>query len=102
MLVVGIPLLVILAGILLNRQDSSSFRSDLRAEISGLRGEMNARFDSIQRDLREFYAEQARKDVRLSSWSARSSLSALAGVKTLQFGSVLTLSLHALSAGEKQ
>ena len=74
---VGLPILFILFGILLNRQDVTALRNELRteigslrtelhAEIGGLRGEMNSRFDSIQRDLREFYAEQARHDVRIS------------------------------------
>jgi hypothetical protein len=63
---VGLPILVILAGILLNRQDASAIRSELRSEISSLRSEMTMRFDAIQRDMREFYAEQARHDVRIA------------------------------------
>ncbi len=83
-LTIGLPILAILAGILLNRQDVSGLRTevnglrnDLHSEINGLRNdlhsetnslrsEMNSRFDSIQRDMREFYAEQARHDVRLT------------------------------------
>ncbi len=66
-LTIGIPLVAIFAGIMLNRQDAASIRSDLRNEISSLRSEVNSRLDSIQRDMREFYAEQARHDVRISS-----------------------------------
>jgi hypothetical protein len=83
-IVVGIPLLAIMAGILMNRQDVNllrgeigglrselhsevgSLRSELHSEIGGLRSEMNARFDSIQRDMREFYAELARHDTRIA------------------------------------
>ena len=76
--IVGVPLIAILAGILLNRQDISSLRnelrseigsvrSDVRSDISSLRSEMNSRFDSIQRDMREFYGEQSRHEVRISA-----------------------------------
>ena len=65
--IVGVPLIAILAGIMLNRQDVSSLRTDLRSEIGSLRSEMNGRFDSIQRDMREFYGEQARHDVRIAA-----------------------------------
>jgi hypothetical protein len=61
-LIVGVPL-AILAGILLNRQDVAS----LRSEMVAFRAEMNSRFDSIHRDMREFYAEQARHDLRIGS-----------------------------------
>jgi hypothetical protein len=80
---VGIPLLAILAGILFNRQDVKELRSEisglrseirseigglrseLQIEIRGLRSEMNSRFDSIQRDMREFYAVQNQHDLRI-------------------------------------
>lgn len=65
-LTIGLPLLAILAGILLNRQDVGALRNDLHTEIRTLRAEINSRLDSIQRDMREFYAEQARHDVRIS------------------------------------
>jgi septal ring factor EnvC (AmiA/AmiB activator) len=97
-LTIGIPLMAILSGILLNRQDVSSLRSEMstlrndlhgeigsiraelrseigstraeigsvRTEINALRSEMHSRLDSIQRDMREFYAEQARHDVRIT------------------------------------
>jgi hypothetical protein len=75
-LTIGIPLLAIIAGILFNRQDVASLRGDLRAEIQALRGEMrgeiqglraemNHRFDTIQHDMREFYAVQAQHNVRI-------------------------------------
>jgi hypothetical protein len=73
-LAVGIPMVVIIAGILLNRQDASALRSEmaalrteLRGDINGLRAEMNSRFDSVQRDMREFYGEQSRHEVRITA-----------------------------------
>ena len=56
--VVGVPLLAILAGIFFNRNDIK----DLRTEMHGLRAEMNARFNKVEErlagidaDLRQFY-----------------------------------------------
>ncbi len=71
-IVVGIPLLAILAGILFNRNDVRELRGEIgtvRAEINGVRGEINSlrgemysRFDKvdaqlggINADLRQFY-----------------------------------------------
>ena len=61
-IVVGVPLLAILAGILFNRNDIK----DLRGEMHGLRAKMNAGFEvrfnkveerlaGIDADLRQFY-----------------------------------------------
>ena len=57
-IVVGVPLLAILAGIFFNRNDLK----DLRAEMHGLRAEMDARFNKVEErlggidaDLRQFY-----------------------------------------------
>jgi hypothetical protein len=69
LLVIGVPVAVILAGILLNRQDVSGLRTEinvLRSEMNGRFDSIEARFDSIHRDMREFYAEQARHDVRIN------------------------------------
>ena len=73
-LIVGVPLIAILAGILLNRQEASSLRSELNsrfdkvdAKFESVQRSVDARLESIQRDMREFYAEQARHDVRISS-----------------------------------
>ena len=56
--IVGIPLLAILAGILFNRSDSKDIRSeikDVRSEIKDLRSEMRARFDMVDAELRYFH-----------------------------------------------
>jgi hypothetical protein len=60
-LTIGVPLIAIIAGILFNRQDVAS----LRSEMQSFHAEMNNRLDSLQRDMREFYAVQAQHDVRL-------------------------------------
>ncbi len=56
--IVSVPLIIILAGILLNRADTK----ELRAEMKDLRAEMQKRFDQtdahlarIDADLRQFY-----------------------------------------------
>ncbi len=64
-IVVGIPLLAILAGILFNRNDIRELRGEIgtvRGEINSLRSEMYSRFDKvdtqlggINADLRQFY-----------------------------------------------
>ena len=41
--------------------------NSLRTEMNSLRTEVNGKMDSIQRDMREFYAEQARRDTRISA-----------------------------------
>ena len=41
--------------------------NSLRTEMNSLRTEVNGKMDSIQRDMREFYAEQARHDTRISA-----------------------------------
>ena len=47
----AVTLLVILAGILLNRNDTK----DLRAEIGSLRSEVNSKLTKIQDDLNSFH-----------------------------------------------
>ena len=68
-IIVGVPLLAILAGVLFNRNDTKDMRlemraelKDIRAESKDLRAEMNARFNKlddhlgrIDADLRQFY-----------------------------------------------
>jgi hypothetical protein len=63
LLVVGVPLLASLGGGLLNRQDVLTLRTDINRRFDLV----DARFDSIQRDMREFYGEQARHDVRIAA-----------------------------------
>ena len=44
-----------------------SLRSELNGKVDSLRSELNGRIDSIQRDMREFYSEQARHDTRITA-----------------------------------
>lgn len=69
-LTIGIPLIVIIAGILFNRQDTTS----LRSEMNSLRNEMNARFDQVnirfdglQRDMNHFYEVLGSHDARIEN-----------------------------------
>jgi hypothetical protein len=43
----GFPTLVVLVGILLNRQDASALRMELRSEIGGLRSDLGGRIDML-------------------------------------------------------
>ena len=76
--VVGIPLLAILAGILFNRTDMNGFRTEMRSEIGNLRTEMNGRFnkveshlDRIDADLRQFYHLTGKLEARMDSLEKR-------------------------------
>ena len=56
--IVGVPLLAILAGILLNRSDAKDLRGemkDIRGEMKDLRSELLARFNVLESDMRQFY-----------------------------------------------
>jgi hypothetical protein len=69
--IVGVPLIAILAGVLFNR-------SDLHGEISGLRSEMNARFNKVEdhlgridADLRQFYHLTGKLEARMDAIEKR-------------------------------
>ena len=73
--VVGIPLIAILAGILFSRSDSK----DLRGEVKDLRSEMLARFSKVEdylgridADLRQFYHLRGKLEARMDSLDKRS------------------------------
>lgn len=68
--IVGVPLLAILAGILFSRSDVK----DLRSELSSLRAEMNTRFNKVEdhlgridADLRQFYHLTGKLEARMDS-----------------------------------
>ena len=84
-IIVGVPLLAILAGILFNRGDVKDLRSeikdlrseikDVRSEIKDLRSDMQARFnkmeghlDRIDADLRQFYHLTGKLEARMDSF----------------------------------
>jgi DNA anti-recombination protein RmuC len=73
--IVGIPLIAILAGILFNRSDLK----ELRAEINTRFGEMNNRFNKVEdhlgridADLRQFYHLTGKLEARMDSIEKRS------------------------------
>ena len=70
-IIVGVPLFAILAGVLFNR-------SDLHSEISGLRSEMNNRFNKVEdhlgridADLRQFYHLTGKLEARMDAIEKR-------------------------------
>jgi len=72
--IVGIPLVAILAGILFNRSDSK----DLRSELNGLWSEMNTRFNKVEdhlgrinADLRQFYHLSGKLEGRMDAVERR-------------------------------
>ena len=77
LVIVGVPLLAILAGIFFNRSDGKDLRSemkDVRSEIKDLRSDMQARFnkmeghlDRIDADLRQFYHLTGKLEARMDS-----------------------------------
>ncbi len=73
-IIVGVPLIAILAGILFSRSDVK----DLRAEIGSLRSEMNNRFNKVEdhlgridADLRQFYHLTGKLEARMDSLEKR-------------------------------
>lgn len=55
-LIVSVPLISTLAGLVLNRSDINSLRSELKAETQDLRAEVNVRFDRVDAELCYFMA----------------------------------------------
>ena len=71
LVVVGVPLTVILAGILFGRMDIK----EVRSEIANLRNDMNwqhvevmARFGQIGADLRQFYHLTGKLEARMGAF----------------------------------
>jgi hypothetical protein len=64
---VGITVATILAATFFSNQSVNSLRTGLRSEMNSLRLELIGRLESIQKHIREFYAEQARHDVRITN-----------------------------------
>ena len=75
LVIVGVPLVIILAGILFNRSDMR----DLRSETKDLRSEMKAGFNKIDdhlgridADLRQFYHLTGKLEARMDAFDKRS------------------------------
>ena len=67
-LTIGIPVFVILMGILLNRQDVSRLEGGLDARFDRLEGRsdrLGGRMDRLETDLKEFFKIQHETDKRL-------------------------------------
>ena len=72
--IVGIPLLAILAGILLNRSDAAAIRAALQNESNGVRedartrhAQLLARFNVLGSDMRQFYHLTGKLEARMDS-----------------------------------
>lgn len=63
---VGITIATILVAAYFSNQATNNLRTEMQAQLNSLRTEVIAKLEVIQRDMREFYAEQARHDVRIS------------------------------------
>ncbi len=77
-IIVGVPLIAILAGILFSRSDIKELRSDVSKDIRDLRSEMNARFNKVEdhlgrigADLRQFYHLTGKLEARMDSLEKR-------------------------------
>ena len=72
--IVGIPLLAILAGIRLNRSDAAAIRAELRDGIKGVRedaltrhAELLTHFNVLDFDMRQFYHLTGKLEARMDS-----------------------------------
>jgi hypothetical protein len=68
---VGITLATIIAAAYFSNASVTALRTEMRADMNSVRSEILGRLDSIQKDMREFYAEQARHDVRIANLEQR-------------------------------
>lgn len=66
-IVVGIPMIAILAGILFNRSDAK----ELRAEMKELSARVDAGFARIDADLRQFFQMTGKLEGRIDEISKR-------------------------------
>ena len=64
---IGIPVVVILAGILLNRQDANRLDAKIDSKIDGLRADIEAKIDALRSDMREFYRTLGQHEARLDN-----------------------------------
>jgi len=86
LLIVGVPLVAILAGILFNssyakdlrsemkdvRSEMKEFRSEMKADMRELRSEMRTRFDLVDAELRYFHGTVGKLDARMGAIEKRS------------------------------
>jgi hypothetical protein len=81
--VVGIPLIAILAGIFFSRNDIKELRSEMRSEmkelrseirgqIQDLRSERRTRFDLVDAELRYFHGTVGKLEARVDAIEKRS------------------------------
>ncbi len=66
-LTIGIPTLVILMGILLNRQDYARLDAKIDGKIDGLRTDLTGQINGLRDDIKEFYRTLGQHDARLDA-----------------------------------
>jgi len=78
-LIIGVPLIAILAGILFNnsnakdlRSEMKDFRSEMKSDMRELRSEMRTRFDLVDAELRYFHGTVGKLDARMGAIEKRS------------------------------
>ncbi len=77
-IIVGIPLIAILAGILFSRSDIKELRAEMIARFNKMDGDVNSRFNKVEEhlgridaDLRQFYHLTGKLEARMDSLEKR-------------------------------
>jgi hypothetical protein len=77
-IIVGVPLIAILAGILFSRSDIKELRTEMNARFNKIDGDVNSRFNKIEdhlgridADLRQFYHLTGKLEARMDSLEKR-------------------------------
>jgi hypothetical protein len=77
-LIIGVPLVVLLAGILLNRSDFKDLRADATDQLKGMKAdaaarhtEVLARFNMLASDMRQFYHLTGKLEARMDAVEKR-------------------------------
>lgn len=66
-LTITIPTLVILMGILLNRQDYARLDAKIDSKIDGLRADLTGQINELRGNIKEFYRTLGQHDARLDA-----------------------------------
>ena len=64
---VAIRVATILGATFFSNSSINTLRAEMRSDMNSLRSELLGKMDALQRDMREFYAEQARHDTRITA-----------------------------------
>ena len=77
-IIVGVPLVAILAGILFSRSDIKELRAEMIARFNKIDGDVNSRFNKVEdylgridADLRQFYHLTGKLEARMDAFDKR-------------------------------